>query len=137
MQIPRNIKTLFVAACLSACANSGMAQEVRATLGGRVMDAQGAMVPGAAVTVVSDDTAVVQRTKTNPQGNWVVEFLLPGHYRFTVAAAGFKTLERAGIELQAADSKQIDVAVEVGSASQSVSVTEEAPLIDSTSATSG
>ena len=114
-----------------------MAQEVRATLGGRVMDAQGAMVPGAAVMVVSDDTAVVQRTKTNPQGNWVVEFLLPGHYRFTVAAAGFKTMERAGIELQAADNKQIDVAVEVGSASQSVLVTEEAPLIDSTSATSG
>ena len=114
-----------------------MAQEVRATLGGRVLDAQGAMVPNATVTVVSDETGVQQRTRSNSQGNWVVEFLLPGHYHFTVAADGFKTTEQNAIELQAADSKQIDVQLQVGSASQSVVVTAEAPLIDSTSATSG
>jgi hypothetical protein len=122
-----------------ACFGSGAvwAQEVRATLGGRVKDAQGALVPGAAVTVVSDDTAVETRTQSNGQGNWAVEFLLPGKYHFAIAAAGFKTTERAGIELQAADNKQIDVTLEVGSAAQSVVVTEEAPLIDSTSAVSG
>jgi hypothetical protein len=113
------------------------AQEVRASIGGRVMDAQAALVPGAAVTVVSDETAVEQRTRTNAQGNWLVEFLLPGHYHFTVAAPGFKNAERTGIELQAADSKQIDVRLEVGSASQSIVVTAEAPLVDNTSAVSG
>lgn len=94
-------------------------------------------MPGAAVTVVSDETNVVQRAKTNSQGNWTVEFLLPGHYRFTIAADGFKTSERTNIELQAADSKQIDVTLEVGSASQSIVVTAEAPLVDNTSAVSG
>src|ERR1700674_1612457 len=112
------MRRTLVAAWLLAAAiwyggggNPAWAQEVRATLGGRVMDAQGALVPGAAVTVVSDDTAVAQRTRTNHQGNWVVEFLLPGHYHFMVAAQGFKTLDRAGIALQAADNKQIDVQV--------------------------
>src|SRR5690349_2919652 len=66
------------------------AQEVRATVGGRVTDPQGAAVPNASVTVVSDDTDVSQRTRTNNQGSWTVEFLLPGHYHFLIAARGFK-----------------------------------------------
>lgn len=128
---------LFTAALWYGAASSGLAQEVRATLGGKVTDAQGALVPEAAVTVVSDDSGVVHRTTTNTHGNWVVEFLLPGHYRFSVVAGGFKTSERAGIELQAADSKQIDVSLELGAASQSIVVTAEAPLVDNTSAVSG
>ena len=117
--------------------NSLWAQEVRATLGGRVTDAQGALVPNAAVAVISDDTDVKLQTKTNDQGNWLVQFLLPGHYRFTIAATGFKMAERRGIELQAADNKKIDVQLEVGASTQSVVVTAEVPLIDTTSGTSG
>jgi hypothetical protein len=114
-----------------------MAQEVRATLGGRVTDPQGAAVPNASVTLVSDDTNVKYETKTNPQGSWTVEFLLPAHYHFTVAAPGFKTAERNGIELQTADVKQFDLEMQLGSASQTVEVTAETPLLDTTSAVSG
>jgi hypothetical protein len=113
------------------------AQEVRATIGGRVTDAQGALVVGAKVAVTSDDTNVKRETETNDRGNWIVQFLLPGHYRISVAASGFKTAESAGVELQAADNKQIDVQLEVGSSQQSVEVTAEVPLIDTTAATSG
>ena len=112
-------------------------QEVRATLGGRVSDPQGAVVPAAKVVVTSDDTDVKQQTVTNAQGNWIIQFLLPGHYRFTIAAPGFKTENRSGVELQTADNKQIDVQLEIGSAAQSIDVTAEVPLIDTTSATSG
>lgn len=133
-----SLRVVFSAALLTviACTTSH-AQEVRATIGGRVTDAQGAVVPGASVTVTSDDTSVKQDTRTNSQGNWTVQFLLPGHYHFTVTAPGFKTEQRSGITLQTADNKQLDVQLEVGSASQSVEVTAEAPLIDTTSATSG
>lgn len=133
-----SLRVVFSAALLTviACTTSP-AQEVRATIGGRVTDAQGAVVPGASVTVTSDDTSVKQDTRTNSQGNWTVQFLLPGHYHFTVTAPGFKTEQRSGITLQTADNKQLDVQLEVGSASQSVEVTAEAPLIDTTSATSG
>jgi len=113
------------------------AQEVRATMGGRVIDAQGGVVPSATVVVVSDDTEVKQQTSTNPQGNWIVQFLLPGRYHLSVTAPGFKAMERSGILLQAGDNKQLDSQLEVGSTTQSVEVTAEVPLIDTTSATSG
>jgi hypothetical protein len=101
------------------------------------MDPQRALVPGAEVTVFSDDTGVKQLTRTDTHGNWMVEFLLPGHYHLSIQALGFKTSERAGIELQTSDNKQIDVQLEIGSASQSVEVTADVALIDTTSATSG
>ena len=106
-------------------------------MGGRVTDAQGGVVPAATVLVVSDDSGVKQQTSTNPQGNWIVQFLLPGRYRFSITAPGFKSLDRSGIQLQAGDNKQLDGQLEVGATSQSVEVTAEVPLIDTTSATSG
>ena len=128
---------LSVTALLCAAGNVLWGQDVRATLGGRVTDAQGAVVPNASVVVVSDDTAVKQETKTNHQGNWAIAFLLPGHYHFSITTAGFKTTVRSGIELQAADNKQIDVQMEMGAMTQSVEVTAAAPLIDTSSAISG
>ena len=126
-----------IAFCLVAACSSLLAQEVRATLGGRVIDAQGGVVPGAAVVVASDETGVKQHVLTNSQGNWTVQFLLAGHYRISITAAGFKTLERTGIELQAADNKQLDLQLEVGATTQSVEVVGDIALIDTTSATSG
>jgi hypothetical protein len=112
-------------------------QETRAVLGGRVTDSQGAVVPAAEVTVTSDETNVKLVTTTNEVGNWLVQFLQPGRYTFTVGSAGFKTTERKGIELQAGDNKTIDIQLEIGASSQSVVVTAEVPLIDTTAATSG
>ena len=76
---------LFVTAALFAAASSLWAQTSRATLGGRVTDAQGAAVLNADVTVVSEETGVKQTTKTNEQGNWVVQFLIPARYSFTIS----------------------------------------------------
>ncbi len=137
MQHNRFTALLLAAVSWYGAASLGLAQEVRATLGGKVTDSQGGLVAGANVTVVSDDTGVLHRSKSNAQGNWTAEFLLPGHYHFSISLDGFKTAERAGIQLQAADSKQIDVTLEVGSSAQSIVVTAEAPLVDNTSAVSG
>ncbi len=116
---------------------AGWAQESRATLEGRVTDPQGAVIVAATVIVTSDDTNVKQETKTNDQGEWKVPFLNPGHYSLKVAFPGFKTAERKGLTLDTADDKQIDLTLEVGAQSEQVTVTGEAPLIDTTSATSG
>jgi carboxypeptidase family protein len=113
------------------------AQEARAALGGRVTDPQGAAVPNAIVVLTSNDTGVTRQTQTNAQGNWIVQFLLPGSYQFSVTAPGFKTTDHRGIVLQTADDKEIDVSLEVGSKSETVVVTSATPLIDTTSATSG
>ena len=113
------------------------AQESRASLGGRIIDSQGAVIPAAAVVVTSEDTGVKQNTATNDRGNWSVQFLLPGHYNISVAAAGFRNAERRGITLQTADSKLIDIELEIGAFNDTISVTADAPLIETTSATSG
>src|SRR5262245_38354627 len=133
----RGIPMRNFAIALLLAALQTRAQDARATLGGRVTDTQGAAVPRAAITVISDETGVKLQTSTNEQGNWTVQFLLPGRYHFSVATAGFKTSVMEGIALHAADQKQIDVQLEVGAISQSVEVTGEALLIDTTSATSG
>jgi len=121
----------------TATADLAWPQEARATLGGRVTDPQGAVIPSAVVVVTSDATGVEQRTKTNGQGNWAVRFLLPGGYSFSVTAAGFQRLEQNGILLQTGDDKLIDTRLEVGAASERITVMAETPLIDTTSATSG
>src|ERR1035438_6482206 len=88
--------------CLSAVLILGFggsvhAQEVRASIGGRVMDAQGALIPTATIVVIDEDNNVRQETKTNAQGVWIAQFLLPGHYRFNIGAPGFKTEDRKGL----------------------------------------
>lgn len=129
---------VFVAAaCLAAAANSGWSQEVRAAIGGRVTDPQGAVVPNAKVEVVSDDTGVIQHAATNEQGNWLVRFLLPGSYHLTVSSAGFKVTDLKGITLQTADNKTVDVELKIGPTAESVEVTAAAPLIDTDTASSG
>ena len=138
MKVVRTVRnTIFCLLAVWALGGSARAQEVRATIGGRVMDAQGALVPNATVIVLNDDNNVRRETKTNGQGVWVAEFLLPGHYRFTIGAAGFKTEDRKGITLSAGDVKQVDTTLQVGASSQTVDVTAEVPLIDTTAATSG
>jgi hypothetical protein len=112
-------------------------QGARATLGGRVTDAQGAVIPSADVVVSSEQTGIRQQTKTNDQGNWIVQALIPGAYDFTVTAKGFRTTERKGVTLQTGDNKQIDTQLELGQTSTQVTVVAEVPLIDTTAAVSG
>jgi hypothetical protein len=128
---------LVLAVAILAGASSLLAQTSRATMGGRVTDAQGAAVPNAEVSVVSEETDVKHITRTNEQGNWVVQFLIPGRYNFTISAAGFKSVEHKGIVLQTSDNKQIDSQLEIGSTSTELTVNAEVPLIDTTAATSG
>lgn len=123
--------------CLAARGPAIRAQESRATLSGRVVDAQSAAVPNAEVMVRSEDTGVKQTTRSNEQGAWTVRFLIPGDYSLSVIAPGFKNVERRGISLQTADQKQFDMQLELGSTSTQVEVKSEAPLIDTTAATSG
>lgn len=122
-------------ACIFAV--PGHAQDVRATIGGRIVDPSGAVIKGAEVTVVSDDTTVSRTTQSNSSGLWQIQLLLPGWYHFTILASGFRKELRENIILQAADVKQFDMQLLVGAESQTVEVTTETPLIDTTSSTSG
>src|SRR5574340_209660 len=79
------------------------AQEYRATLLGVIMDASGAAVPAAAVTVTNVDTGVTSKTQSSTEGNYNVLYLIPGRYSLRVEQTGFKTFERTPIELRTND----------------------------------
>ena len=128
------IHVLALAAC--CCAGAG-AQEFRATLTGRVTDPTGAPVPAAAVAVRNVQTNEAFTTTAGGDGNFAVPFLMPGKYRVTVEAAGFKRAVREGIELHVSDRVAMAVALELGEMQQAVTVTAEAQLLETASATRG
>ncbi len=130
-----NILCLPIAVLLSGSLCFG--QESRATIIGRVMDPSGALVPGAHVRAVNRATNAGGSSVTNDRGNFEIPYLLPGIYRVTVEATGFKNSVRDAIELRVSDRLALDFALEVGAAGDSVTVTGETPLIETTEASAG
>jgi hypothetical protein len=124
---------------LAACLVTPLlhAQGTTSALGGKVFDPAGKMVGGATVTVTSDETGVKQTVKTNSAGNWQVNSLVAGHYRFAVRAPGFEQLEHSSVELQISDQKLLDVTLAIGNQSETITITAETPLIDTSASVSG
>jgi hypothetical protein len=118
-------------------ASSGTAQETRSMLFGRVMDPTGSSVAGATVTVRNADTGVALTFKTNATGYYEANLLLPGNYEITAEMEGFKKLVRRGVTLPVASRIEIALPLEVGGVSESVSVTAEAPLLETNAVSSG
>ena len=113
------------------------AQNSRGSIVGQVTDPTGAVVPNAIVTVTSSDTGAVTGVKTTGDGFYTVPALLPGGYKISVNAAGFRVFERTGIQLHTQENATINVKLQIGSASTVVTVTAAAPLIDTADASIG
>src|SRR5690348_5761693 len=114
-----SLAVLFVGTFL-AVAPPNCAQESRASIVGRVTDASGAVVPGAAVTATNQTTNVATRALCNSDGNYEILFLNPGLYRVTSKLAGFKTFQRDNIELRIGDRVGLDVVLQPGNVGEKV-----------------
>ena len=114
-----------------------LAQNPYGRITGRVTDAAGAVAPGATVRAVNVETNVAVTTTTNNEGNYELPNLNPGRYRLVVELAGFKRYERGPFELRVGDVLTIDVSLELGAIAESVTVTAEAPLLESATASIG
>ncbi len=106
------------------------AQETRATLSGTISDATGAIVTDARIRLSNRDTSVGFEAVTNKDGQYRFLFLNPGKYRLSTEKAGFKGFVRDGIELNVGQSAVVDVTLQVGQVSDSVTITGDAPLLD-------
>jgi len=113
------------------------AQNPYGRITGRITDATGAMVSGAAVRVVNVDTNVATETASNTEGNFEVPNLNPGRYRAEVQMQGFKRHERGPLELRVGDVLSLEIALELGALSDSVTITAEAPLLESATSSLG
>lgn len=113
------------------------AQVVNATLTGIVTDPTGAAVSGAKVTAVNTGTNLSHEAATDSEGVYTIPALSPGEYRLQVEQPGFKRGVLSGIVLQVAQEARMNVTLQVGEVSESVTVASSAPLVNSENATVG
>ena len=109
---------------------SAFAQLTTGTIAGSVQDAQGAAIPGAAVTLTSETMGTRKEFTTDTQGNYVFPNLAPDTYTVEVVLSGFKTAKRAGVAVSPGDRVVVPALVlEVGQLQEVVQVKAEAPLM--------
>jgi hypothetical protein len=104
-------------------------QSNRGTITGTVSDPAGAVVPDAKVTAKSVETDEVFETVTTTTGNYTMPSVPAGTYELTVEAAGFTKYIQTGIHVQLVQTARIDVVLQIGSTTQAVTVSADAPLL--------
>jgi hypothetical protein len=129
----------FLAAFLLLISGSAALAQTAATgqIAGTVIDPAKGSVPDAVVTVKSDATGVVRIVRTGPDGDYVVPLLPPGNYSVTVAAPGFKTQTNTNVIVEVATTATANIKLQLGEASQSVTVEATAVVLQTDSATNG
>ena len=117
--------------------SSARAQEFRGTISGTIADASGAVVPNAQILATETSHGTVNKTVSDSAGQYVIPFLLPGTYRIEAKAAGFKNVIRNSIALQAQEHPIINLTLDIGAATETVTVSSAAPLVDQANASVG
>lgn len=98
---------------------------------GTISDPSGAVIPGAKVTLKSLDTGATQTTTANNAGDYRFTLLKPGRYSVSATQTGFQTVERT-VEVNVGQIATLPLTLQVGQATQTIEVTEQAPLINPT-----
>src|SRR2546422_9196016 len=126
----RYLPILLIAVIL--CGHPLSAQVTTATIAGVVQDSSGAVIPGVSVTVKNLDTGIARTVTTDERGRYTVPDLSLGNYEVEAQLPGFQTEVRSGITLSVGRSAIVNFALKVGQVSDKVTITEEAPLVEST-----
>jgi hypothetical protein len=123
---------------LSAMPLVGAAQTVTGSIRGTITDASGAVVPNASVTATSVATGVGTVAKTNQDGEYSIRFLQIGKYKLSIEAPGFTLATYGPFSLEIDQTAKIDIPLKIGSATTTVSVSDQLqPILDTESATLG
>jgi len=118
-------------------AGTALAQ-VTASITGTVKDPSGAVLPGAMVAVRHVETGATRTVETDVNGSYNVPALAIGQYEVTAQKAGFKQQVHSGIDLVVGQQAVVNLTLEIGNVEQQVTVTAEAPIVNTTlSSTSG
>jgi len=106
------------------------AQELRGKISGRVLDPNGAVVPGATVKVVNVARNTTATLKSNDDGVFDAPLLLPGTYQVLVEVTGFKKVLRDNVEVAINQTTTLEIKMDVGSPTETVTVTAEVPPLN-------
>jgi hypothetical protein len=118
-----------LAACLFVFSSMMFSQGDRGTITGTISDSSGAVVASASVEAKQQETGAVYQAASSNTGNYTLSQLPTGTYQLTVTVPGFKTFVRQNLVLPVSQTLRIDIALELGSATESVTVAAAAPLL--------
>ncbi len=131
---------LMAAACAALLALGfapASAQTFKATLVGQVTDANGAVVPGATVTVIDQGTGRAQTVTTNDEGVYTIPQLQPGRYDLKIEAASFRPVVQKDLVLETDKTQRVNVQLEAGSVDETITVVADAPVVNTDTSDKG
>src|SRR5262245_22817387 len=132
----RTLRRLFL--CLATCLILGapaplLAQGGRAEINGTITDAQKAVLPGVAVTATNEETGLVREAVTDGAGRYVIPQLLPGSYTIKAELSGFQPTNRNNMVVRVGEELTVPLTLSLAGVTETLVVTGEAPLVESTS----
>ena len=134
------IYTVFRVSLVALTVLFGVSSSAQSTAGrvlGTLTDKSGAAVAGASVIVTDTQRGTSRSVSTDESGNYAVPDLQPGTYKIRIEAKGFKTAERPNVQIEVASDVRADFALQPGQVNETVTIIDEVPLVNTTSATLG
>src|SRR3989442_15676212 len=104
---------------------------------GTVTDQTGAVLPGAPISIIDKDRGLARSLTTDEAGQYNAPTLIPGTYTVRVEFPGFKTLDRENVVVEVGKEIRVDLTIEPGQQSETVTVSEAIPLVETASSTLG
>jgi hypothetical protein len=126
-----------VAFALGLASLPGLAQSTAGRVLGSVTDQSGASVAGATVVITDTQRGTTRTLTTDTSGDYVAADLVPGMYKVHIEAKGFKSVDRLSVGIEVATDVRVDFSLQPGNVSEVVTVSEEVPLLNTTSSTLG
>ncbi len=126
----QTLHLFFSVILIAVC--SVQAQETRGQILGTVTDSSGSRIPGATVRALNTNSGVETSAVTNSEGEYLMPFLLPGTFTVRIEHSGFKAFEQRGIEIRTSERIPVNVVVEVGAVSETISVSAQNELLETT-----
>jgi hypothetical protein len=133
----KGVAALAVTCLVLATAAPLISQTTMGRVLGSISDQTGAAVAGATITITDIQRGTTRTASTDSSGDYNAPELQPGIYKVRVEARGFKTVERINISVEVGQDVRVDVSLPPGQVSETVVVTDEVPLVNSTSSTLG
>ena len=131
------LRVLAAAVAVSSVSLPLFSQGSAGRILGSITDQTGGFLAGATVTVLDVQRGITRTLITDQSGEYVAPSLLPGKYSVRAEFKGFKAVERQNIALEVNQDVRVDLSLEPGEQTQTITVTEELPLVETTNATLG
>jgi hypothetical protein len=129
----RRLLIPFVVSFLCVAALPAFAQQGTSEIGGKVTDDQGGVLPGVTIVLTNENTGAFREVTSGADGSYFASQLTPGNYRLAAKLASFRPFERGGLMLAVGKTLSINVTLALGTLEETVRVTAESPIVDTTS----